>query len=429
MIMHIDGNGFYAACEGLFRPDLDNKPIVVLSNNDGIVIALNQSAKNLGFTRGDAYFKTKSAFKAKGVTVFSSNYTLYADMCVRVNMIYNSYCPEVEMYSIDESFLFYPDWKNTDWAALAHRLRTEVQKQTHIPVSIGIAPTKTLAKMCNKLAKHVGGVCYWHSLDKKQTLQNYAVSDIWGIGKSKTHTLSLCGIQTAYDLQQFPLHLAKKQLTIQGFNTVQELNEIVAIEQIASEKRQNICCSKSFAHTVSTLAELETALSEYVQLAVTRMREEKQACTYVMVYLKTASEYTGSKSEQVYENGASAKLETSTSFLPLILATALKLLHSIYQSGFLYRKVMINLLGLQEDRETQLDLFNNQAPAIRKTHNALMSVCDNLNDKYGRGCVHLGVRNQIADTQKDGTKAHWLMQRKLLSPAYTTKLSDIPKVY
>ena len=157
MIMHIDGNSFYAACERVFRPDLRHSPIAVLSNNDGIIVALNAECKALGYKRGDVFFKARDKMEDQGVKVFSSNYTLYADMSSRMNLIYNRYAPEVEAYSIDESFLFYPGWNNADFSEIALDIKQAVTKETGIPVSVGIAPTKTLAKMCNKLAKKRGG--------------------------------------------------------------------------------------------------------------------------------------------------------------------------------------------------------------------------------------------------------------------------------
>jgi len=429
MIFHVDGNGFYAACEALFRPDLTNKPIAVLSNNDGITIALNQSCKNLGFKRGDRYFEMKYQYQKKGVTVFSSNYTLYADMCTRINMIYNSFCPDVEMYSIDESFLFFPNWKNVNWNDLGHTLRNEVAKQLHLPVSVGIAPTKTLAKMCNKLAKHKGGVCYWGNLNTDEELKKYAVENIWGIGRSKTLLLTRLNIKTAYDLKHFPLHEAKQKLTIQGFKTVQELNEICAIDRIQDPTRKNITCSKSFSHGVSTLPELETALTEYVQLAVTRMREEGSACRFVMVYIMTARSYDENSKNKEYFNGATIELPFSTSYVTTILKAANSLLHSLYRPQYEYRKVMINLLGLEKDIIIQPDLFETETKEQREKHKAIMAACEHINKKYGRGCLHPGTRNQIKDTQSNGKKANWIMQRSFLSPNYTTNLSDIPAVY
>ena len=184
MIFHIDGNCFYASCERVFRPDLANSPIAVLSNNDGIIIALNSECKALGFRRGDVFYQNKARLEKCGVAVFSSNYTLYADMSARLNLIYGRYAPEIEAYSIDESFLFFPDWTNVDYAEIGIDIKNAVYKETGIPVSVGIAPSKTLAKMCNKLAKNrgggssFGGVFDWNTANHDEELGKYAVGDI-----------------------------------------------------------------------------------------------------------------------------------------------------------------------------------------------------------------------------------------------------------
>ena len=211
MIFHIDGNSFYAACERVFRPDLAHSPIAVLSNNDGIIVALNSECKALGFKRGDVFFEVRHKMEKTGVVVFSSNYTLYADMSARMNLIYNRFTPDVEVYSIDESFLFFPEWNNTDYYDIGRELKNTVTKETGIPVSIGIAPNKTLAKMCNKLAKKrggsasSGGVCDWNKLEQDKELEHYPVEDIWGVGHSKAAFLKRYGIATALALKHYPL--------------------------------------------------------------------------------------------------------------------------------------------------------------------------------------------------------------------------------
>ena len=181
MIMHIDGNSFYAACERVFRPDLQHSPIAVLSNNDGIIVALNAECKALGYKRGDVFFKVKDLMLKQGVAVFSSNYTLYSDMSARMNVIYSRFTPDVELYSIDESFLFFPDWNNAGYSEIAQDIKETVTRETGIPVSVGIAPSKTLAKMCNKLAKkNPSGVFDWNVINQDEALRNYPVEDIWG---------------------------------------------------------------------------------------------------------------------------------------------------------------------------------------------------------------------------------------------------------
>ncbi len=429
MIMHVDANSFYASCERIFRPDLADSPIAVLSNNDGITIALDSICSSLGFRRGDAYFREKYAYKAKNVAVFSSNYTLYADISMRLNLLYSWYAPETEPYSIDESFLFYPDWRNISFTALAQELRTETLRQIHIPVSVGIAPTKTLAKMCNKLAKKYGGVCSWQEIDGEAALAQYPASDVWGIGHSKAGILARFGIHTAYDLANFPLDKAKKHLSITGFRTVQELNGIQTSGCPSPEMRQNISVSKSFARGVTGTAELETALAEYTQIAVTRMRAEGTACTVVSVYLMTARAYGGENRDGEYFNSALAKLPCATSYLPAILRAAAGLLHGIYRSGYSYRKLMVSLIGLEKDEETQYELFDGDQSCRQKKYREVMSACDSINSKYGRGTIHPCMRNETAEEKKNGSKSAWIMQRSFLSPSYTTRFSELPEVF
>jgi DNA polymerase V len=329
MIFHVDGNSFYASCERLFRPDLYGKPIAVLSNNDGVIVALDQECKNLGFRRGDVYFKVRKDIEEKGVTVYSSNYTLYADISARLNTLYNRFCPDVEMYSIDESFLYLPEWDTADYSDIAWNLRETAGREIGVPVAVGIAPTKTFAKLCNKLAKKYGGVCDWAKLDQNETLQNYPIGDMWGIGFAKTAFLIKLGINTALDLKNYPQDKAKKNLSIVGMRTVQELNGIPAIDQVHREKRDQIMCSRSFAGGAYYLDELITTLSEYTQEAVKRLRDDRLACSFITVFLMTNPWGEGDQ----YANQASAQFAKPTSYFPEILATGIRLLRHVFRHG------------------------------------------------------------------------------------------------
>lgn len=415
MIFHVDANSFYASCERIFRPDLAHSPIIVLSNNDGIVIALNAEAKALGFSRGDAWFKIKESCVHKKVSVFSSNYTLYADMSARIVNIYNRLCPEVEVYSIDECFLYYPDWDCPDYEGIAHHIKSTVLRETGMPVSIGIAPTRTLAKVCNKLAKKRGGVLDYARLNAEVELSSIPVGDVWGIGRAKKNTLERIGIKTAWDLRNLNLDCAKKELTITGFKTVQELRGIPANDKIEPAKCKNICSSKSFAHAVKGLTELEEALASYTSEAVSRLRAQKSVVRYVSVFLMTDP---WDEEAPQYYNQLSAELAKPTSYLPDILKTAESLLQALYRKDYQYRKVMINLLGLEDDSFGQLDLFEDSTNHQKKS--ALMACFDSINAKYGRNTLKAGLGR--CDSRA------WAMQRKLLSPAYTTDISCIPCV-
>ncbi|MBN1616988.1 MAG: Y-family DNA polymerase [Spirochaetales bacterium] len=420
MIFHVDANSFYASCERLFRPDLADKPIVVLSNNDGIVIALNAEAKALGVKRGDVWYKIAEACSQKGITAFSSNYTLYADISSRIVSIYNRLCPDVEVYSIDECFLYYPDWKCPDYEGIAWRIRTCVQREIGIPVSVGIAPTRTLAKIANKLAKKANGVYSLaggtdQSVDA--VLADLPAADVWGIGWSKAAHLQKQGIQTAKDLKEYPLHLAKKHMTITGMRTIQELNGIAAMDRQVQDANKNICSSKSFARPVLTLAELEEALASYTNEAVRKLREQSSAVRCISVFLMTNP---WDDSGTPYYNQCAAALPESTSYLPDILETAISLLHKIYRSGHRYRKIMINLLDLTDDTQAQAELFPT-GDSRKEDKQALMRCFDQINSRYGRTMLRTGSHTTAERT--------WAMRRQFLSPAYTTDLAGIPEVH
>ncbi len=421
MIFHIDGNSFYASCERLFRPDLYGKPIAVLSNNDGIIIALNQECKDLGFRRGDVYFKVRKAAEEKGVAVFSSNYTLYADISARLNVIYNRFSPDVEVYSIDESFLYFPDWKNCDYSQIARTIREAITLEIGVPVALGIAPTKTLAKLCNKLAKKRGGVCDWTKIDQDEALKGYPIGDIWGIGRAKTAFLEKHGITTAFDLKQYPLDKAKKYLSIVGMRTVQELNGVPAIDRTYREHRDQIMCSRSFSGGVYNLDELLHALADYTQEAVKRLREDRLSCSYITVFLMTNPYGEGEQ----YVNQASAQFDEPTDYHPAILREAISLLRSIFRQGYKYRKTMILLSGVVENHNRQTELFDDNKQKEKRDN--LMKAIDTIHDRYGRGAIRFGP-SSLAMPPEDVDAAPWEMKREFLSPNYTTRLKDVPKV-
>ena len=448
--MHIDGNSFYASCERVFRPDLSHSPIAVLTNNDGIIIALNAECKALGFKRGDVFFENKEKLEKSGVAVFSSNYTLYANMSARMNLIYNRFAPEVEFYSIDESFLFFPAWNHADYTEIGQALKTAVTRETGIPVSVGIAPTKTLAKMCNKLAKKScedasgkrassKGVYDWNKVNHDEELKKYPVDDIWGIGWSKAAFLKKQGVTTALDLKRYPLEKAKKHLTITGMRVVQELNEISAIDRIEEAPRQVVMVSKSFQKPVYEIETIITALAEYTQEAVKRMRAERLSCKYVSVYLMTNAYAHGEQ----YFNQCSAELPCLSAYLPEIQAAANELLKRIFRPNYKYRKVMIGLTGLDFCENQQLDLFDT-VYNCKKQKEPLMQVFDGINERYGRGTIKLAcglLKNQspadFSDRSFCNTKTPpkameneaWKMKRDYLSARYTTDIREIPVVF
>ena len=434
MTFHIDGNSFYASCERVFRPDLYKSPIAVLSNNDGIIVAANAECRALGFKRGDVFHKNRQRMEKLGVKVFSSNYTLYADMSARMNLIYNRLAPEVETYSIDESFLFYPDWKNADYTQIADDLKKTVTKETGISVSVGVAPNKTLAKICNRLAKKrevtgrkqgiisTPGVCNWLELNHDEVLALYPASDVWGIGYSKAAFLLRHGIDNALKLKHYPLHKAKKHLTINGFRTVQELNGIAAIGKIEDSSRQIIMVSRSFQAPVFELDDIITALSAYTQEAVKRLRAGRLSCRCVSVYLMTNSFAGGDQ----YFNQTSIELTQPSACLPEINGSAIDLLKRMYRPHYKYRKVMIALSGLSDGSSLQPDMFDDRQKCDKR-YIPLMQAFDSINDRYGRGTIKLAPGLNGAKPKPQGAETSpWETRRDFLSPNYTTKIGEVP---
>jgi len=426
-VFHIDGNSFYASCERIFRPDLQHSPIAVLSNNDGIIVALNAECKALGFKRGDVFYQVKYKIDKHSVKVFSSNYTLYADISNRMNLIYSRFTPDVEFYSIDESFLYInnPAHAGSGYTELAKEIKHAVTKETGIPVSIGIAPNKTLAKMCNKLAKHgILGICNWQELNQDEELANYPVVEIWGVGPSKAAFLKRQGISSALQLKYYPLHKAKKHLTITGMRTVEELNGKQSIDKIENRARQVVTVSRSFQKPVYELDHIITALAEYTQEAVKRIRDEKLTCRFISVYLMTNAYAEGDP----YFNQLSAETAYPTSYLPEITAIANELVKKIYRPNYKYRKVMIGLNGLEHNSHPQLDMFDDQQN-IAKLKEPIMQSFDKINDKYGRGTIKLACSLPSGKTDLPNVLAPYQLRRDYLSPRYTTHIKEIPLVY
>lgn len=424
MIFHVDANSFYASCERLFRPDLRDKPIAVLSNNDGIIVALTKECKALGLKRGNTYFKVKNFCQSNGVQIFSSNYTLYADMSWRLNSIYSLFAQRYEIYSIDESFLYLPEMESSEYSSVAHKLKEMAQQYTGIPVSVGIAPTKTLAKICNKLAKKNGGVFNWLDCDPDSTLKGYPVEDVWGIGRSKAHWLKSHDIKNSLELKNMDLDKAKKYLTLTGMNTVLELNEKPAIDFISRQKSKNICSSRSFRECVYNFQEIEKALVYFCSIAVNKMRDEKQRCAYVYVTLGTAAPIETDFNPKIhYFNGIGKKLSHPTSFMPEILATTIELADLIFRRGYGYRKASVSLLALEPDIESP-ELFESGEAIQRQKHELAMQAIDRVNRRYGSHTMQMaeGMKGPISST----AGGSWELKRDFKSPNYTTRISEIP---
>ncbi|MCR5614256.1 Y-family DNA polymerase [Treponema sp.] len=417
MILHADGNSFYASCEQIYRPDLRGKPVAVLSNNDGIIIALNKEAKACGIKRGDPYFKVRGICEREGIAIFSSNYTLYADISRRITSIYMEFAPDIEEYSIDESFLFFDDcnWSIKDYEQIGHDLKRRIAKEVGIPICVGAAPTKTLAKLYNKKAKEHGGVFVYDSREVDSLLEATDCAAIWGIGPARAKKLKLYGIKNALMLKHLPLRDAKRLLTIQGFATVQELNGIRSIDKVVRSKKEVITSSRQFSVKVYDIETIECAMVEYTELAVERLRKQKCECQAVQVTISTCNYYSDDTESQ-YSNAAIVELPRLTSYTPDIVNAARLALPHIFRSGYGYKVVMITLLELMS-AQGQLWIWIDPVEDIKKRN--LMNAVDRISDAYGRHSLTLA---------RSYTKDGWQMKREFLSPCVTTDIGEVPGV-
>ena len=418
MIIHADINAFYASCEQLFRPDLWHRPVMVLSNNDGCVIALNSHAKKLGFKRGDFYFQVEGRARRKGVAVFSSNYTLYADMSRRVNSVYMEFNGgDVEPYSIDESFLTFPDVCQRDMREVCTVLRKKVMKEVGMPICVGAAPTKTLAKWYNKHAKAHGKVYVYDPATLDGELARTPAEDVWGIGRASARKLKKLGITNAFQLKRMDLYQAKDLLTVTGFAIVRELNGIPCIDMVAKYKRDIISCSRMFGHRLKSLAELRCAAAQYVQLAVEKLLRQQSEAAAVTVFVTTGLPYQDFESTvHTYTNSCCVRLPRHTALVNDINRAAQEALSQVYRSGYGYRSLMVTLSDLQ-DADSQLELFADYGRLERERR--LMSVWQAVNSRYGRDTLVLA---------QSGSVRNWQMKREHLSPCYTTRLEDAVKI-
>ena len=412
MIALVDCNNFYASCERVFQPHLENKPIVVLSNNDGCVIARSNESKALGVKMGAPAFQMKEIFDKNNVHVFSSNFALYGDLSKRVMTILQGEAPQIEIYSIDEAFLDFTGI--IDKKKQAVDLRNKVKKWTGIPVSVGLAPTKTLAKIANHVAKkHTKHGVF--VLDNNRliikVLKRIPVGDVWGVGRRYAEFLSSKGIYTAYDLTLKNDHWVKRNLSINGLRMVKELKGIpcYALESSTSRKK-NICTSRSFGRKVKDFDELKEAVASYATGCAMKLRKEKSLAFKVMVFLTTNPFNT---SESQYRASQKIMLDVPTNDGVEITKVAISALKKIYKSGFIYKKAGVIVSEIVPDYSRQLSLFDNRDVNKQKK---LMDVMDKLNTQMGRDKVRLAVQ---------GFDRKWRLKQERLSPCYTTRLADI----
>jgi len=413
MLALIDCNSFYCSCEQVFQPKLVGKPVVVLSNNDGMVIAKNKEAKALGLDIGLPYFQIKNELKKHGVTVFSSNYTLYGDFSQRVVATLRELTSDIEIYSIDEVFADLKGFAHKDPLTYGHEMRDTVKKWTGIPVSIGIAPSKTLTKVANKLAKKGPGVVVLDTPEKiDKALSDFPIADLWGIGHQRAKMLYSVGIQTAKQLRDMPDVWIRKKMTITGLRLAHELRGIPCIPLgMEPEPKQQIICSRSFGYFITELKDMEQAMTYYASRAAERMREQGRVTSNVMVYFET-SRFNG----PFYAPSTVINLPRETNYTPDIVTATLTATRHIFRKGFRYRKGGIMLLELSSAKERQYSFLS---PRDEAKQEHIMKALDGVNKKYGANSLFFAAA---------GIRQEWQMMRQMKSPHYTTSWKELPRV-
>lgn len=406
MVGLCDCNSFYASCEKLFRPDLRNKAVVVLSNNDGCVVALSKEAKKLGIQRGCPYYKYEKELKQLGAHVFSSNYELYQDISDRVMNILKDEVGIIMPYSIDEAFFVVPE--NIE----INSLRKNIIQKTGIEVSIGTARTKTLAKIANHIGKNLqSGTLELRKSWEDRALKKTLVNEVWGIGRGKAKLLNRKGVTTAYDLTlQSPLWI-KKNLTSTGIDTFYELKGQPMIN-LSSDRNINICSGITFSYPRETLEELEEALSCHCTVLSKKLIEKNLNCNEISIQI-----FTNRFNSDYISQSAVTNLKEPTNYIPNLIRAAKQLLHKIYRPGK-YKGCRVWASNLSNNSFKQLDLLSNEENNDKQKK--LSSVVNEISKTYGKKALTCASTNFLSKND--------LMQQNNLSPCYTTKWKDLPIV-
>ena len=411
----IDCNNFYASCERVFNPSLIGKPIVVLSNNDGCVISRSNEAKACGIPMGAPAFEFKHTFELYDIHVFSANFTLYGDFSNRVMSILSDYSPEQEIYSIDECFLKLTGIMD-DLTSFGLKMRNQVQKWTGIPVSVGIAPTKALAKVANRIAKKftekTGGSYVIDSEDKRiKALKWLVVDDVWGIGRRNAKKLKSIGINTAFDFCQQSKTWVLKNMTIVGIRLQDDLNGIPTLEMEPVELKQSIATTRTFETDYRTFEEVRERIVTFTVTCAEKLRSQHSLCNALTVFIESNR---FRENDEQYSNHAVMKLPFPTSSGIELSEFALQGLRAIFKKGIGYKRAGVILMNFVPDNEYQQSLFYKSNPK----HTLLMEAVDKINTKFGQQKVRLATQDK---------KIHKMRQERL-SPDYTTKLSDIIEI-
>ncbi|MEO8332668.1 MAG: Y-family DNA polymerase [Gallionella sp.] len=418
----IDCNNFFVSCERLFQPKLEGKPVVVLSNNDGCVVSRSQEAKDLGVKMAAPWFQMKDLAKRHGIIALSSNYTLYADISNRVMRLLSQYCPDQEIYSIDESFLDLTGMSGlSDLACYAQEMRGAIKRCIGIPVCIGIAPSKTLAKLANHVAKkhkQYHSVCDFNALTARvldNLLAKIEVGEVWGVGRRSTVRLQQMGINSVLELKCSPAKRVRAEFGVVMERIVAELNgeACIGLDEI-TPPRQQIICSRSFGVPVTLLADLEQAVIAYTSRAAEKLRSQHSLTGGIQVYIRTSPH---KKEDQLYQQAMLLPLFEPTDDTRLLCRAALSGLRQIYRNGYAYQKTGVMLTEIIAATARPRTLFEDVAAQQRST--SLMATLDRINRRMGSGTMQL---------LGEGVRKNWSMRRGNMSQRYTTEWDELAVV-
>jgi len=415
----VDCNNFYASCERLFQPKLNRLPIVVLSNNDGCVIARSNESKALGIKMGAPYFKFERIFNEHNVVVFSSNYTLYGDISSRVMRTLNSFTPNIEIYSIDEAFLDLGGFVGKDLLQYSSEIRETVWHNVGIPVCVGVAPSKTLAKSANHYAKktQIAGVfCIDSESKREEVLRWQPLDDVWGIGRQHHSWLSGFGLKTAWDLAHADKQWIGKKMGVVGVRLVNELNGISCIPlEEAPPAKQAICTSRSFGENLTDKEEIRQSLATHITRCAEKLRAQQTCAGALQVFAHT-NPWNNTRAQ--YHGSLTVPLLTATSDTRELLRYGMAAFDAIFKPGYYYKKSGAVVMDIVPAGQVQRSLFDTVTD--RPLNSKLMGVLDKINGKHGQDTVRMGAA---------GFSKKWRLKVEHRSPCYTTRIEDILKVH
>jgi DNA polymerase V len=418
MIGLVDCNNFYVSCERVFRPDLEGKPVIVLSNNDGCAISISDEAKAFGIRMAVPVHMAMDVVKKHRIQMFSSNYTLYGDMSDRVMKTIAAFVPQMEIYSIDEAFLDLSNVPSEQLEPLAKKIKATVKQYTGIPVSIGVAKTKTLAKMANRFAKKTKKQISVHVMQNDmhahEVLNFTKVEDVWGIGAAHAQRLHKLGIYTAADFIQMPPDWVRKNMSVVGLRMLKEmLGEPCLQWEFIRPKRKAVRSSRSFGQLITQKKDIEEAVSNFAATCALKLRKENSSAATIQVWIETNPFRYDDKQ---YSRSITMKLEVATCNSGELIRQAMKCLDIIYTEGYNFMKAGVLVTDLVDCGKVQQGIF---FPAEQKRNARAMRIMDSLNNTYGSNTVRMAAQ---------GYERKWKLKAAMLSPCYTTNIHHVPKV-